>query len=184
MLAICASFRASSLIGNSDGLITTTHTSPCLFCHPSSCTYNSHIKKRKFSCVLCAHSQLLCRLLISNCQLGVRHTCRIHSDRLLFDETFTQPCVFTLVKCADVALNVFYSPILTRFRIFLQLWAALSQETADNLRSLQWHIVAHNDEESACRIICTRTPQNGGMAGALPPLPLQKGYNGGGGAFS
>jgi len=28
------------------------------------------------------------------------------------------------------------------------------------------------------------TPENGGMAGALPPLPFQKGGNGSEGAFS
>ena len=33
-----------------------------------NCTYNSHIKKRKFSCVLYVHSQFLCSLQILNCQ--------------------------------------------------------------------------------------------------------------------
>jgi len=26
----------------------------------------------------------------------------------------------------------------------------------------------------ACRIMCTRTPENGGMARGFPPLPFQK----------
>ena len=43
MLAICASFRASSIIGSSGGLIVTAHTSPNLFCPSSSCTCSSHI---------------------------------------------------------------------------------------------------------------------------------------------
>jgi len=41
--------------------------------------------------------------------LGARHPRRIHSDRLLFDETFAQPCIFAVVNCADVSLDVFYS---------------------------------------------------------------------------
>jgi len=39
--------------------------------------------------------------------------------RLLFDGTFEQPNVFALVKCVDIALMVFYSPVLTRCRIYL-----------------------------------------------------------------
>jgi len=39
VLAICALFRASSSVGSSGGLIITAHTSPYLFCPPSSCTY-------------------------------------------------------------------------------------------------------------------------------------------------
>jgi len=33
-------------------------------------------------------------------------------------------------------------------------------------------------KESACIILCTGTPENGGMAGALSPLPFQKGATG------
>ena len=57
----CANtFPALSFIGNSGGLIITAHTSPYLFCPPSSCrpTYN----RRNVSCVLHAHSQYLCSL--------------------------------------------------------------------------------------------------------------------------
>jgi len=32
-----------------------------------------------------------------------------------------QPFIFAVVNCSDVALSVFYSPVLTRCRIFLQL---------------------------------------------------------------
>jgi len=57
MLAICASFRATSLVGSSDGLIIMTHTNPYLLCPPSSFTYNSHIIKNEtflayFTCIL------------------------------------------------------------------------------------------------------------------------------------
>jgi len=122
VLAICATFRPSSLIGSSGGQIITAHATPFLFCPSSSCTYNSHIKKRNFSSVLYAHSQFLCSLAsLKLLTLGVRHPSRIHSDRLLFDETFAQPCIFAVVNCAGVALNVFYSPVLMRWRIFLQL---------------------------------------------------------------
>jgi len=34
-------------------------------------------------------------------------------------------------------------------------------------------------KESACKIICTGTPEGGGMAGAFIPLSFQKGSNGG-----
>jgi len=50
--------------------------------------------------------------------LGIRHPIRIPSYRLVFDETFVQPCIFAVVKCADVGLSVFYSPVFTRCRIF------------------------------------------------------------------
>jgi len=40
MLAIYDSFRASSLIGSSGGLIITAHTSPYLFLPLRNCTYN------------------------------------------------------------------------------------------------------------------------------------------------
>ena len=42
MLAICASFRASSSIGSSGGLIISTHTTPYLFFPFSNFTFNSH----------------------------------------------------------------------------------------------------------------------------------------------
>jgi len=38
-----------------------------------------------------------------------------------------------------------YNIYITRCRLFMQSWTALSQETADNLRSLQWHIAAYNE---------------------------------------
>ena len=91
-----------------------------------------------------------------------------------------QPCVFAVVNCADVALNAFYSPVLTRCRIFLQLWTALSQETADNLCSVHYGdtLQPTTSKESACRILCAGTPENGDMAGAFPPPPFSKGCNG------
>jgi len=55
--------------------------------------------------------------------------------------------IFAVVNCADVALSVFYySSVLTRCWIFLQLSTALSLDAGDNLCSLQWHIVAYNNE--------------------------------------
>jgi len=46
--------------------------------------------------------------------------------QLLFGKTFAQPVVFVVVKCTDVAMSVFYFLVLTRCRIYLQLWTALS----------------------------------------------------------
>jgi len=51
--------RALSLIGSSGGLIIKAHTVPYLFCHSSSCAYNSHMRKRIFLHTL-RHSQFLC----------------------------------------------------------------------------------------------------------------------------
>jgi len=55
---------------------------------------------------------------------------------------------FCSCELVDVALSAFYySPVLTRWRIFLQLSTALSLDTDDNLRSLGllWHTVAYNE---------------------------------------
>jgi len=52
VLAMCASFRASTLIGSSGGLIITSHTNPYLFCPAEVVGYinaDSHmIKNEKF----------------------------------------------------------------------------------------------------------------------------------------
>jgi len=57
--------------------------------------------------------------------LGVSHPSCIRTDRLLYDETFVQLCILAVVNCADAAVSVFYSPVSTRCRIFLQLWTAV-----------------------------------------------------------
>ena len=146
VLAICASFRDSSLISSSGGLIITAHTSPHLFYPPpSSCTYNSHMKKRIFSRVFFSFSIIVQCTNFKLSTWDVRHPNRICSDQLLFDETVAQHCIFAVVNCADVALSVFHSPVLTRCRMFLQLWTALSQETAGNVCSLRWHMLAYNE---------------------------------------
>jgi len=60
--------------------------------------------------VLYAHSQFLCSLTSFKLStLGVRNPRRIRSDRLLFGETFAQPCIFVVVNYPDVAVSVFYS---------------------------------------------------------------------------
>jgi len=64
---------------------------------------------------------------------GVRYPSHM-PDRLLFYETFAQPCIFAVVNCADVALSAFcYSSVLTRCWIFWQLSTALSLDAGDNL---------------------------------------------------
>jgi len=57
VLAICVSFRASSSVGSTGGLIIIAHTSPYLFFLISNCTYNSHIIRQEnflayFMCIL------------------------------------------------------------------------------------------------------------------------------------
>jgi len=121
-------FELQSLIGR---LVITAHTSPYLFFLLRNCTYSGHILENEN--FLANFTRILSSCVVYKF-LGVRHLSRIPSDRLLFDETFAQPCIFAVVNCADV----FYSSVLTRCRIFLQLRTALSEETADNnLCSLQ-----------------------------------------------
>jgi len=77
------------------------------------------IKNENFLRTSCALSILVQFSKFQTVNLGVRHPSRIPSDRLLFDETFAQPCIFVVVNCVDVALNAFYFPVLTCCRIFL-----------------------------------------------------------------
>jgi len=119
VLAICASFRASSLTVSSGGLILTAHTSPYLFFSLSNCKYNSHIIKYESFLVLHAHSQFLCSLQVSSCQPWVSANPAAYflmSDRLLFDETFAQLCIFAVVNCADVARSVWCFFITVSYR--------------------------------------------------------------------
>jgi len=51
---------------------------------------------------------------------------RTFSARMLFDETFARSDVFAVLNCPVVVLSVFYSIILRRSLIFLQLWTALT----------------------------------------------------------
>jgi len=140
---------------------------PVFVLSPSSCTYNNHIKKRKVSCVLYAHSQILCSLQILNCQPwespSPPHTFRSTAVR----RDIRAALFFAVVNCAEVALKVFYSPFLTRCRIFC------SYELFCLKRPLILYVHYSNTlypttrKDSACRIICTGTPENGGMVGAL-----------------
>jgi len=55
--------------------------------------------------------------------LDVRQTVQphfFHARLLAFDKTPAQPH-FAVVNCADVVMSLFYSPVLTRSLIFLQL---------------------------------------------------------------
>jgi len=54
---------------------------------------------------------------------GVRQTAQPHTfyaQLLVLDKTSAQPH-FSVVNCSDAVMNVFYSPVLTRSLIFLQL---------------------------------------------------------------
>jgi len=80
--------------------------------------------KRKFCCVAyimrMLNSCVIYKFLTVNpgCPPFPPYT---FSAQLLFDATFAQPCIFAVANFADVALSVFYSPVLTRCRLFLQL---------------------------------------------------------------
>ena len=119
MLAICASFRASSLIGSSSGLIITAHTSLYLFFLRSNCrpTYNSHkVQNEIFLSTLCTFSVLVWFTNLKLSTLGVRQPSHVPSDRLLFYETVVQPCIFAVMNCS----------------VLWYCWY--------NFCSLQWHI--------------------------------------------
>jgi len=158
------------------------HTSLYLFFLLSNCTYNSHIiKNETFLRTLCAFSILVRFTSFKLSTLGVRHPTRIPSDRLLFDETFAQPCMFVVVNCADVALSAFYS----RYNALPDNFAVMNCSCLRIPLIIYVHYIdtlqpTTKSKERACRIICTRTPENG----ASPPLSFQKVGNGGGGAFS
>jgi len=99
-IAICASFRASSLIGSSGRLIIMAQTSPYLSWPPAVVhvtAYQPHSKKRKLSCVLYAHSQFLCIL-------GS------------FNETFAQPDICAIVNCSVVGW-VCFTPLFFLWRV-------------------------------------------------------------------
>jgi len=113
VLAVCA----SSLIWHFRRIDHNGSHKPVTIFPLSNCTYNCLvIKKNKtfLRTVFHAHSQFLCSLAsFRPSTAGVRHPNRTPSDRLLFDETFAQPCVFAVVNCAGAALSVFYSPVST-----------------------------------------------------------------------
>jgi len=81
-----------------------------------------------FACLLYAHSQFLCSLArFDLANRGVRRPVRpraFRSPLLVFDKTSVQPH-FAVVNCSDAVMRVFYSPVLTRSLIFLQLWTVV-----------------------------------------------------------
>jgi len=90
------------------------HTSPYLFCQPSSCTYTSHITKNdSFLLTLCIFSILVKFIKFQTVSHGFPpsqpHT---FSAGLLFDKTFAQPDVAAVVNCPVVALSVFHSTVI------------------------------------------------------------------------
>jgi len=83
----------------------------------------------KFTCVLYAHCQFLCSLArFDLANRGARQPVQPHTfcaPLLVFDKTVAQPH-FAVVNCSHAMMSVFYSPVLTRTLIFLQLWTAVS----------------------------------------------------------
>jgi len=83
-----------------------------------------HHKKQKFSCVFYAHSQFLrTSVKFDFANQGLRQPVQpltFNAQLLVFDETLAQPH-FAVVNCSDVVVSVFYSPVLMRSLILLQL---------------------------------------------------------------
>jgi len=87
------------------------------------CWTSIHNKNRKFACALYAHSQFLCSLArFDLANRGVRQPVQLHTcvQLLVLDKTSVQPH-FAVVNCSDAVMTVFYSPVLTRILLFLQL---------------------------------------------------------------
>jgi len=87
-----------------------------------------HNKKTKVFLRTFVHSQFLCSLArFDLVNRGVRQPIQPHTyARLLVcDEILPQPD-FAVVNCSDAVMSVFYSPVLTRSLIFLQLWTAVA----------------------------------------------------------
>ena len=147
MLAICASFRASSLIGSSGGLIISAHTSPYLFFPLSNCTFNSHIIRNEnflayFVRILNSCVVYKFQTVNPGCPTSPPHT--FWSTAIRHD--IRAALNFCSCESGWRSTECVLLHVLTRCRIFLQLWAAVSQETANNLCSLQGHSVAYNNE--------------------------------------
>ena len=132
------------------GLIITVHTKASLFPPPSSCTYNSHINRNGsfLAHFMCTFNSCVVQK-VSNCQpwvsvippaylhrstairRDIRHflICELPHrsvECVLLHSLNAQHYIFAVVNCSDAELSVFYSPVLTRCRIFLQLRTALS----------------------------------------------------------
>jgi len=150
--AICASFRVSSLIGISGGLIMTAHTIH-VFSSLSKCTYNSYIIKNEsfLACCMHEHSQFLCS---SASQQTINPGCP-PSQSHTFRSTALRPDIRAALYFCSHELLCLRRPLL----IYVHY--------SDTLQS------AATSKESACRIICTRTPENGGMAGHFPLRPCK-----------
>jgi len=133
VLAICASFRASSLIGSS-GLIITAHTSGYLFCPPvvvHSLYANSHIiKNENFLAYFMRILKSCVVQQVSNCHPWMS---AIPAAYLLCSIAIRRDVradlSFAALNCADLAS--FYSHLLTRCRIFLQLLYKLLRCSVD-----------------------------------------------------
>ena len=136
LLAICASFHASSLTCSSGGLIITAHTSPYLFYSVSSCTYDSYmIKNERFLAYFMRILNSYVVKRVSNCQPCVSATlAATFFARLLFNETpwclctCEMPCrsigcvlhscfnalpdIFAFMNCPVFALSAVFSFLL------------------------------------------------------------------------
>ena len=135
-------------MGAPSNLLTPLVLSLQQFCPPVVSLRWFCLPRRKFSCVRYAHFKFLCRLVqqVLNCQpwvsaisaayllcsTAVRRDirtaifliCELHHrsvECVLLHSLNAQPYAFAVVNFSDVALNLFYSPVLTRCRIFLQL---------------------------------------------------------------
>jgi len=84
--------------------------------------WTSMHKKKRFSCAFYAYSQSLCSLARFNfANRGVHQPIKPHTYARLLVLDETAQSHFAVANWSDVVMSVFYSPVLTRSLIFLQL---------------------------------------------------------------
>jgi len=77
---------------------------------------------------------------------GVCHPSRTPSDRLLYDETFAQPCIFAVVNCPGRSTERVLLPCFNALPDIFAVMNCSVLEDRYNLCSLQWYIVAYHNE--------------------------------------
>ena len=152
MLAICVSFRASSLTGSSSGLIPTAHTNPYLFFSLGNCTCNSHIIK--YESFLAYFMRILNSCVVYKFQT-VKPGCpptQPHTFWCLIDCYSTRRSSSLVFLQLHTALTWHWvcSTVLLCFNELPDIFAVINCSVLGdrwyNLCSLQWQIVVYNNE--------------------------------------
>ena len=147
MLAICASFRASSSISSSGRLIIMAHKSHYLFLLLSTCTYNSNtIKNENF---------LVCFMRILNSCVIYKFQTVNHGSPSSQPHTFWSTAIRRDIRAAlyfcscELPWRSTACVLLPCFNALPDIFAVMNGSVLGhryNLCSLQWQIAAYNNE--------------------------------------